>query len=420
MNTHRLARITAAAAVAAAALIGAAPAQAEFGLANTTASVSEMHDNVVTAMTGNAFGWQLAIAKDGQLVVTDQGGTAVSSTDNGGTKISMSPYQKMELASVTKNITAVATMQLLRRNGLTVESKVYPYLPQGWTLGPGFTNVRFRHLLTHTSGIKQALAAMADAPDDNGWESMQIVVENGTVVNSQRAYKNANFALLRVINAKLWDLSGGAKYVTSTEEVENSKGVVIDTYEVTTRVPITAANHTAYVLDFMRKHIFEPAGLYGVGCIPNGTTTGVRSYAADATQSSTGSVFGTGSSECAGARGIALSSVQLLQYLAHLRHGSIIHPDDLATMDQLRAGWSEDANGGDGGEFGALDGVADNWRSPGAFWHGGDLYGSGDRELHTCAMTFADGIEATLLVNSPLDSNTQCGVLLKAWYDAKS
>ena len=159
MNTHRLARITAAAAVAAAALIGAAPAQAEFGLANTTASVSEMHDNVVTAMTGNAFGWQLAIAKDGQLVVTDQGGTAVSSTDNGGTKISMSPYQKMELASVTKNITAVATMQLLRRNGLTVESKVYPYLPQGWTLGPGFTNVRFRHLLTHTSGIKQALAA---------------------------------------------------------------------------------------------------------------------------------------------------------------------------------------------------------------------------------------------------------------------
>jgi hypothetical protein len=34
-------------------------------------------------------------------------------------------------------------------------------------------------------------------------------------------------------------------------------------------------------------------------------------------------------------------------------------------------------------------------------------------------MTFDGGIEPTLLVNSPLKSNTQCGVLIKAWYDAK-
>ena len=332
----------------------------------------------------------------------------------------MQPTMRMELASVTKNITAVATMKLLRRNNLTVESLVHPYLPAAWDESD-FKTVKFKHLLTHTSGINQAINAMpeGDRPPDNSWDSMEIVVENGTTVNSQRQYKNANFALLRVINAKLWDLSGGAKYVTYEEEIENSHGAVIETKEITEKLPVTEANHTSYVLDYMRKHIFQPAGLQNVGCIPSGTTTGVRSYPVNATQSSKGSVLGTNSGECAGARGIALSAVELTQYLTALRHGSIINPADLATMDLLRAGWDEDSNGGDGGENGVQNGVPDNWRSPGAFWHGGDLLGT--NELHTCAMTFADGTEATLLVNSELDAgaNGPCGVLIRAWYGAK-
>jgi CubicO group peptidase (beta-lactamase class C family) len=402
-----LRRVAAAAALTIAGVAVATPAaQADFPLANKTASVSEMQRNVVTAMSGNAFGWQFAIAKDGEVVATGKGGSAISKADNNGTAVAMTPYMKMELASVTKNITAVATMKLLRRNNLTVESLVYPYLPSGWVLGPGFDKVKFKHLLTHTSGINQALAAMPDEtrPKDNTWAAMKVIVENGTQVDSQRQYKNANFALLRVLNAKLWNESGGAKYVGDY------------------KVPVTAANHTAYVLDYMRKFIFEPAGLPNVGCIPTSTKTGVRSYVKNATQSSLGTVMGTNSDECAGARGIALSSVQLVTYLAALRHGSIIEAADLETMDQLRAGWNEDSNGGDGGEKGVQDGVADNKLSPGAYWHGGDLFTAkvGGRELHTCVMTFDDGIEATLLVNSALNSNTQCGVLLKAWYDAKS
>lgn len=410
-------------ATAALAVIAAtAPAgQADFDFGTTQpASVSEMQTSVVTQMQGKAFGWQLAIAQGGQLKVTDKRGTAVSQADNNGTSIAMQPTMKMELASVTKNITAVATMKLLRRNSLTVESLVWPYLPSGWDVSE-FKSVRFRHLLSHTSGLNQAITAMPDAtrPTNNGWNAMRTVVENGTVVDSQRQYKNANFAILRIVNAELWNRSGGKKFVTWEEEFENSHGA-IETKEYTEEVPITASNHTSYVLEYMRKHIFEPAGLYGVGCIPNGTTSGVRSYPVNATQSSNGSVLGTSSEECAGARGIALSSVQLVQYLAHLRHGTMLDPADRATMDKLRAGWNEDSNGGDGGQYGGpADGVADNWRSPGAFWHGGALLGT--NELHTCAMTFTDGTEAALLVNSEMDegSGSPCGVLLKAWYDAK-
>lgn len=421
-TTIRTLAATAAAAVTVTTL-GVPAAQADFNpgfdLTTQQVNVETFRQNVISEMQGKAFGWQLAIAQDGQLKVTDKRGTAVSQADNNGTAIAMQPTMRMELASVTKNITAVATLKLLRRNGLTVESKIWPYLPSNWDFGPGFTNLRFRHLLTHTSGINQAINAMPEdeRPPSNSWSSMRIVAENpaGVVPGSQRQYKNANYALLRMINAVLWDQSGGAKYETEVVEVENWKGIVIDTYEVEYKVPVTEGNHTTYVLDYMRKHIFEPAGLYGIGCISNGVGP-VRSYPLSATQNSSGSVLGTGTGECAGARGIAMSAVQLVQYLAHLRHGSIIHPDDLAVMDSLRAGWNEDSNGGDGGENGVLDGVADNWRSPGVFWHGGDLLG--DRQLHTCAMTFEDGTEAALLVNSQLTSGTQCGALIKAYVDA--
>lgn len=411
---------TAAATFALAAGLGAVTtpsAQADLDLGTPQVSADTFRDNVVARMNGRAFGWQLAIAQDGKLALTDKRGTAVSQMDTGGSSTPMQPTMRMELASVTKNITAVATMKLLRRNSLSVESLVYPYLPDGWVIGNGFEKVRFRHLLTHTSGLNQAITAMANPPTNNGWDAMKTVVANGTTVDSQRQYKNANFAILRIVNAELWNRSGGKKYVTEVEEFENDKGVVIKTVEHTYEVPITAANHTSYVLEYMRKYIFEPAGLYGIGCIPQGTTTGVRSYPLFATQAHKGTVLGTSNEECAGARGIAMSAVQLVQYLAHLRHGSIIAPADLATMDKLRAGWAENANGFDGNN----DGNPDNTMSPGVFWHGGALLGDAvSPGLHTCAMTFADGTEAALLVNSELTAGDgPCGVLIRAYRDAQ-
>lgn len=49
-------------------------AQAEFGLSNTKASVGTMQQSVISQMQGTAFGWQLAIAKDGELKVADKRG----------------------------------------------------------------------------------------------------------------------------------------------------------------------------------------------------------------------------------------------------------------------------------------------------------------------------------------------------------
>ena len=62
-------------------------------------------------------------------------------------------------------------------------------------------------------------------------------------------------------------------------------------------------------------------------------------------------------------RGLRLSATEIVRYLAHLRHGTIVHPDDLKTMDDLRVGWAA-ANNKSG-------------EPAGARWHGGAFNGDG-------------------------------------------
>jgi len=428
-------RTTTTAALATIALVaasagGAQAAPNDIVLGDAQADVATMEASIQQQMTGNAFGWQFAIAQGGKLAKANKGGKALSAVDAPGGKaaVPMQPTMKMEIASATKTITAIATMKLLRLNNLTIESSIDPYLPPDWKRGPGFASksVRFRHLLSHTSGINQAIASMPKGTlVNNGWDDMQKVVAAGTNVPSQRAYKNANYALLRIINAKLWTLKGGQKTVTEEFEIYNSKGIEIGTKKVVWPIPVSKTTNATYSLDFMRKRIFEPAGLTNVSCTAEDPTTALKSYTADGSTSlEKGVLHETIAEECAGARGIRLSAIQHVQLLAHLRHGDIIDPDDLDEMDDLQLGWHEDSGGGDGGQFGDEDGKPDNALSLGNFWHGGALLG--DKQLHTCGMTFNDGTEASILVNShvqPTTTNAKgevvsrdpCSVLYTAW-----
>lgn len=370
-----------------------AQAEPDLGLGTPQANTVTMADEIRELMKGNAFGYQFAIAQDGLLEQQDARGTAISKADNFGIKVGMETDMKMELANVTENFTAVATLKLLRAKGLSVNAYVYPYLPDAW-VDTKFKSVRFSHLLSHTAGIAQALTSMPESlkPTHNGWSAMKTIVQYGVQADSARKYSKADYAMLRVLNAELWAQVGPYEGVT-----------------------ITKGNHTAFALDYLRKGIFIPSDLNGVECSYNKGAKPVRSYKANANQFSKGKVQTTRESECAGHAGIALSSVQLLQYLAHLEHGSIIHDDDLATMKELRAGWNLKSGGYDGNG----DGAADDKLSVGNYFQAGDL-ATTKKQLHHCAVTFNDGTEATLLVNSKLDKGapSPCRVLLKAWHEA--
>lgn len=73
-------------------------------------------------------------------------------------------------------------------------------------------------------------------------------------------------------------------------------------------------------------------------------------------------------------------------------------------MDALRAGWREAGNLGAG-------------TPPGVYWHGGELQVNKVTTLHTCGITFPDGTEASIIVNSAMALN-KCRILRDAWIAA--
>ena len=357
----------------------------------------QMAASIRAQMSGNAFGYQFAIAQDGKLVpgnTTDDkraGGFARSDADTAGVGgLPMTNTMRYEVASFTKNPVALSTMKLLRMHGLTIESPIAPWLPAEWARGTAFKTMKFRHLLAHTSGINQALTAKkADMNDDtkfnslynNKWAGLKNIVALNPTLDSTRSYKNANYGILGILNATMWRAHGG--YVPSNGG----------------NAPITESTYALFSQQFMQYGILSPAGIAPTPCTGNSALDGLN-YAAGATQNTKGSLLAWPALNCAGNAGLRLSATEIVRYLAHLRHGTIVHPDDLKTMDEKFLGWSGGSNT--------------------ARWHGGAFNGDGSPQVWTCGMTFGDGTEASLIVNSPLkDGKDACDVLFAGYQAAK-
>jgi hypothetical protein len=110
-------------------------------------------------------------------------------------------HTAMNVASVSKFVTAIAMIKLLRDARISVNTRVAQFLPQYWTQGPGIGSVTFHNLLLHRAGL-------GGPPPDSGngdFATAKSAIASGT--NSSRVgrfvYKNVNFAILRVLFATL-------------------------------------------------------------------------------------------------------------------------------------------------------------------------------------------------------------------------
>ena len=131
------------------------------------------------------------------------------------------------LASMNKMFTAVAVMQLVEAGKLDLDVTVDRYLPEGWLAPEVAGRITVRQLLTHTAGLGDYLAAMWDQSrlryrnlDD--YRPLVADTEPAFEPGTEWAYSNSGFLLLGVI----------------VQQVSN----------------------TPY-LDYVRKHVFEPAGM---------------------------------------------------------------------------------------------------------------------------------------------------------------
>jgi CubicO group peptidase (beta-lactamase class C family) len=363
--------------------------------------------NIVAKLTGNAVGFAYAVAKDGQVVTYDGVGDARIAQDG---YQEMTSSSRLNVMSVTKATTAVATLQLLQQNDLSVDSPVAPWLPADWKRGPGFEipksqisgftsavpapHITFRQLLDHKSGLRQKFNALKElgehAPWGNDWDGLEFVVATGTqVVNGQidtsgPDYKNANYALLRVAIPALWKATGDNPEIGA----------------------ISKENVGSWYLAYMGQHVFGPSGIDGISCTAADPDTAALAY--DASQPEAGGKLVSSSPEkldgCGGDKGLHLSALDLGRFMANLGGGTLLDAETVQLMDSGKLGWDGASNG--------------------AYWKGGDGFwtgGGAKREIHTCVAKLPNGIQAALVINSSnLSGQGTCTILRTAYTEATS
>jgi CubicO group peptidase (beta-lactamase class C family) len=112
----------------------------------------------------------------------------------------------MNIASVSKFITAIATIRLLRDLKLPVTTPIAAYLPQYWTFGAGIRAITFDNLLRQESGLGGSLnvgGKVLSGPVDFATAKDQVALGSSGTGPGKFDYKNINFTLLRIMFATL-------------------------------------------------------------------------------------------------------------------------------------------------------------------------------------------------------------------------
>ena len=125
-------------------------------------------------------GCELAVIKDGQIVYKRGYGMA-----NLEHNIPMSPSSIMDTGSVSKQFTAMAVALLAEQSKLSLDDDIRKYLPE---IPKYETPITIRHLIHHTSGIRDYLTLMsiAGTRDDDHYV-------DGEVMNLLARQKELNF-----------------------------------------------------------------------------------------------------------------------------------------------------------------------------------------------------------------------------------
>lgn len=393
---HTASHLAASIALGATALI-ALPASAQ------NSDLDQLEQNLKAEFQRQYIGHSIAIAQHGKVKRTIVAGDARRDADG------QKPWARRtrgNVASVSKSITAIAVLQALEANGLSIEAPIAPYLPAGWTKGRGFRDgqsVTFRQLLTHTTGMGQRFDRLKangnHGPWGNDWDGLKFAVEKGVdqkfvgadkYASDNRSYKNSNYALFRIIVPKLWRMAQG----------RDGSGV-------------RKANHGALFMLYVGEHVMVPSGVSGASCVE--PPSGQHAYAYDwSDRTGNGSAFNGNVQGCGAHAGWRLSAPQLARIAGRADCNSANSwPTEKKLLSSAacfartvrKLGW-------DNGSNGSSD------RTKNRYWHGGMMFSRKEkprRAIQSCMMVFPNGITVGAIANSDSrDGQSICSRILDA------
>ena len=188
------------------------PLGAALLLAPLSVSAAQEHDDAVDDYVERAMaqqhipGLSLAVIRDGRVIKAKGYGLA-----NVEHRVAATPRTVYELASTTKPFVATAILLLAQDGKLRLDDDIARWIdsvPAKWN------GVTIRHLLTHTSGIKDYLADLRhDFPHDTPPEAIARVVLDAPpnfAPGAKWSYSNSGYVLLGLVARKAsgepWDV----------------------------------------------------------------------------------------------------------------------------------------------------------------------------------------------------------------------
>jgi CubicO group peptidase (beta-lactamase class C family) len=328
-------------------------------------NLDRFEQNLKARLEGRAVGYSYAIYEFDKLKKSGAGGHAV------WPNVAQSPDKRMTTMSMSKTITAAAVMKAmeeLRAKGqnITINSLIAPYLPSGWTLGPRVDEITFKHLLTHTGGLRPA------GNDPDTFAGLRQTIANGSTSQNfgKASYANANFCLFRVIIPYM---------VHGREKVEKFP------LDVGPLPDLSVEHNTAKLyVRYVQEHVLAPIGLGAINVVPTGATPYTRYY-----KFSDRNVYIEDPKDDTamlrtGAGYWFMSANEFAKLIASLRHhGKIVSSDTFKVMRD-----------NDLGMYGADSAFGRTWDHNGGYT---SVDGAGSAAAW---MIFTNGITAVILVNS--------------------
>jgi hypothetical protein len=159
-------------------------------------NLDTFHQSLRTTLDPLGVGYCYMMRRKGKLVHLHTSGWAQLPNDG---QVGWGLHIPMNVASVSKFVTAIATVRLLRDANIPLKTSVAGFLPQYWPQGRGIGNVTFHDLLRHEAGLGGSITG----PGAGNFAEAQGEISSGSSGIGTYNYRNVNFAILRVLFATL-------------------------------------------------------------------------------------------------------------------------------------------------------------------------------------------------------------------------
>jgi CubicO group peptidase (beta-lactamase class C family) len=165
--------------------------------------IDKQIDNLFSAYNQATPGIAVAVVKDGKIIFKKGYGTANLEYDT-----PITPKTVFQIASVSKQFTAFSIYLLEKQGKISLEDDIRKYVPEVPDFGK---TVRIKHLLAHTSGIRDqwSLLTLAGWRMDDRFTTEHIlkIISRQKELNfepgSQYLYSNSGYTLLAEVAARV-------------------------------------------------------------------------------------------------------------------------------------------------------------------------------------------------------------------------